>query len=102
MKAIIYLRVSTEEQGESGLGLEAQEATALDYCARRGFEVVEIVREVKSGKSAKKRPLLTAAFDRCRRGEAEILVAPTVSRLARSVGDLAAMLEGAKKGGYGI
>jgi DNA invertase Pin-like site-specific DNA recombinase len=102
MRAIIYLRVSTLEQGVSGLGLEAQEAAASDYCARQGFEVVEVVREVQSGKSTKKRPLLIAALERCRKGEAEILIASNVSRLSRSIGDLADMLEEAGKRGYGI
>jgi DNA invertase Pin-like site-specific DNA recombinase len=102
MKAIIYLRVSTDEQGVSGLGLEAQEATARDYCSRQGFEVVEIVREIQSGKTTKKRPLLTTALDRCRKGEAGILIASNVSRLSRSIGDLAAMLEEAEKRGYNV
>lgn len=102
MKAIIYLRVSTEEQGVSGLGLDAQEAAATDYCTRQGFEIVEVVREVQSGKTTKKRPLLIAALDRCRRGEAGILIASNVSRLSRSIGDLATMLEEAERRGYGI
>jgi DNA invertase Pin-like site-specific DNA recombinase len=100
--AIIYLRVSTDEQGESGLGLEAQERTALDYCDRNGLEVVEIVREVQSGKSIKKRLLLQAALERCAKGEASVLVASNVSRLARSIRDLSEMLETAEKRGYGV
>ena len=100
--AILYLRVSTEEQGLSGLGLEAQESIAREYCQRHGLEIVEVVREVQSGKSTKKRPLLIAALERCRKGEAGLLVASNVSRLSRSISDLAAMLEEAAKRGYGI
>ena len=100
--AIIYLRVSTDEQGESGLGLEAQERTALDYCQRNGLEVVEIVREIQSGKSVRNRGLLQAALERCAKGDAGLLVASNVSRLARSIRDLSVMLETAEKLGYGI
>lgn len=100
--AIIYLRVSTDEQGESGLGLEAQERTALDYCQRNGLEVVEIVREIQSGKSMRKRALLQAALERCAKGDAGLLVASNVSRLARSIRDLSQMLETAERKGYGI
>jgi len=102
MNAIIYLRVSTAEQGASGLGLEAQQRTAIDYCERQGATVIEIVTEVQSGKSTKKRPLLTAALERCRKGEAGILVASNVSRLSRNIGDLAKMLDEAEKRGYSI
>jgi len=101
-KAIIYTRVSTDEQGESGLGLEAQERTALDYCQRNGLEVVRIEREVMSGKSMKKRVALQAALDACANGDAGLVVASNVSRLARSIRDLSEMLETAERKGYGI
>ena len=102
MNAIIYLRVSTTEQGASGLGLEAQELTARAYCERQGLNVIDVVAEVQSGKTTKKRPLLLEALARCRSGEASILVASNVSRLSRSIGDLAKMLEEAEKRGYSI
>ena len=102
MKAIIYLRVSTNEQGVSGLGLEAQEATTRAYCDRQGITVLDVVAEVQSGKTTKKRPLLLEALKRCRSGEAGIVVASNVSRLSRSIGDLAKMLEEAEKHSYSI
>jgi DNA invertase Pin-like site-specific DNA recombinase len=102
MKAIIYLRVSTEEQGESGLGLSSGETSAREYCERQGIEVLEIVREVKSGKNTTKRPLLNASIDRCKAGEAQLLISPNVSRLARSVIDLCKMQETAKASGFRI
>jgi DNA invertase Pin-like site-specific DNA recombinase len=102
MNAIIYLRVSTNEQGASGLGLEAQERTAREYCQRQGLTVIDVVAEVQSGKTTKKRPLLLESLERCRKGEAGILVASNVSRLSRSIGHLALMLDEAEKRGYGI
>jgi DNA invertase Pin-like site-specific DNA recombinase len=100
--AIIYTRVSTDEQGESGLGLEAQERTALDYCQRNAIEVVRIEREVMSGKSMRKRVALQAALEACANGQADLVVASNVSRLARSIRDLSEMLETAERKGYGI
>ena len=102
MKAIIYLRVSTEEQGESGLGLSSGEANAREYCERQGIQILDIVREVKSGKNTTKRPLLNATIDRLKAGEAELLISPNVSRLARSVIDLCKMQETAKASGFRI
>jgi len=102
MKAIIYLRVSTEEQGESGLGLSSGEANAREYCERQGIEILDVVREVKSGKNTTKRPLLNATIDRLKAKEAELLISPNVSRLARSVIDLCKMQETAKASGFRI
>jgi DNA invertase Pin-like site-specific DNA recombinase len=56
-RAIAYLRVSTEEQGVSGLGLDAQRATIEAWAEREGV-AVEYVTEVQSGKNITRRPLL--------------------------------------------
>lgn len=101
-KAIIYTRVSTSEQGESGLGLDAQAALCRDYCARSGLEVVDIVVEVQSGKSTRRRPALAAALESLRKGEAGFLVASNVSRLSRSIGDLVALIIESDKCGYSV
>lgn len=47
---IVYLRVSTSEQGESGLGLEAQRRAVEQFAAAEGFSIIETVTEVASGK----------------------------------------------------
>jgi DNA invertase Pin-like site-specific DNA recombinase len=47
--AIALLRVSTSEQGKSGLGLVAQEAAIRSFAAAEGFDVVELFSEVASG-----------------------------------------------------
>jgi DNA invertase Pin-like site-specific DNA recombinase len=49
-QAIALARVSTSEQGKSGLGLAAQEAAIRSFANAEGFEVVEVVEEVASGK----------------------------------------------------
>lgn len=100
--AIAYLRVSTTEQGSSGLGLEAQITTISDYCRANGITLVATVTEVMSGKSLRNRPELTAALARMTKGEASMLIASNVSRLARSVADLSSMLELAERKGFAI
>lgn len=101
-KAIIYTRVSTSEQGESGLGLDAQAAICEDYCARNRLEIVEFKTEIQSGKSTRRRPVLAAALESLRKGEAEVLIASNVSRLSRSIGDLVGLIAEADKRGYSV
>lgn len=100
--AIAYLRVSTELQNESGLGLEAQLVTITDYANRNGITIVETVTEVQSGKSLRHRPLLTTTLERMAKGAAQLIVTANVSRLARNVSDLAGMLDLSDRHGFGI
>ncbi len=60
MKIIAYYRVSTKQQGESGLGLEGQVAAVAAYAAGQGAAIVRAYREVESGKRAD-RPELAKA-----------------------------------------
>jgi len=101
-KAIIYTRVSTNEQGESGLGLDAQSAVCTDYCTRNHIEIVGITTEIQSGKSTRKRPVLASALETLRKGDADTLIASNVSRLSRSIGDLVGLISEADKRGYSI
>lgn len=91
-KAMIYLRVSTDEQAASGLGLEAQEAACRDYAASKGWEVVAVHRDegVSGSTPVDKRPALMAALSGLKRGS--VLLASKRDRLARSVG-VAAVIE---------
>jgi DNA invertase Pin-like site-specific DNA recombinase len=92
-KVLGYVRVSTAEQAESGLGLAAQEATVRAECDRRGWELVEVVAdEGESGKSLD-RPGLQAALERIADGEVAGLVAAKLDRISRSVRDFADLLE---------
>ena len=101
-KAMIYTRVSTNEQGESGLGLDAQSAICRDYCMRNGIEVVEVLIEIQSGKTTRRRPVLATALEALRSGRADVLIASNVSRLSRSIGDLVGLIAEADKRGYSV
>jgi DNA invertase Pin-like site-specific DNA recombinase len=81
-KAVAYHRVSTEKQGRSGLGLEAQQATLNAFVAANSMVVVEQFVEVESGKKAD-RPELAKALAACRLHRA-VLVVAKLDRLARN------------------
>jgi DNA invertase Pin-like site-specific DNA recombinase len=51
---IAYFRVSTREQGRSGLGLDAQRAAIVRFAEAEGFEVAAEYTEVETGKGAKR------------------------------------------------
>jgi DNA invertase Pin-like site-specific DNA recombinase len=84
-KFVVYLRVSTARQGESGLGLEAQRTAVNNFVSSLGSDAVilEEFIEVETGKRAD-RPILAKAIDRCKSGEATLLVAK-LDRLSRNL-----------------
>ena len=90
-KYVAYLRVSTQKQGYSGLGLEAQREIIQNHlCGRKpNFEYIEI----ESGrKTDKGRPKLKEALSQCRTYGAKLIVAK-LDRLARNVSFLSALLD---------
>jgi DNA invertase Pin-like site-specific DNA recombinase len=88
-----YVRVSTAEQAASGYGLSAQEAAIRAECERRGWVLLEIVRD--EGESAKtlNRPGLRSVLERIAAREAAGLVVSKLDRLSRSVVDFGTLLE---------
>lgn len=86
-----YLRVSTERQGTSGLGLEAQRAAVRSFCERGGYVIAREYVEVESGCNDE-RPKLRAALAHARRIGAVLLVAK-LDRLSRSVKFIATVLD---------
>jgi len=81
VQLIAYYRVSTERQGQSGLGLEAQRAKVEQLAAERGAELVAEFVEVESGRKAD-RPQLAAALAAARKLGAVVAVAK-LDRIAR-------------------
>ena len=83
-KAVAYLRVSTEAQENSGLGLEAQQAAIEAAAARLGFSVLETFTDTVSGGLALEyRPALLSALEAIRAGD--VLLVAKRDRLGRDV-----------------
>lgn len=90
-KFVAYYRVSTAQQGKSGLGLEAQEAAVKNYLNGGSWELVGEFTEVESGKR-KNRPQLSAALAMCRKQKATLVIAK-LDRLARNLHFISGLLE---------
>lgn len=86
-----YLRESTEDQEESGLGLDAQRNAISNFCKKYGYELRGFFVEIDSGKN-NKRPELETALKKCKKEHATLLIA-SLDRLSRRVAFTAALLE---------
>src|ERR671916_2292000 len=91
---VSYLRVSTDRQGRSGLGLEAQRTTIAQFAAANGYAVVAEYVEVETAKGAdalERRPQLAAALAHARRSRCAVIVAK-LDRLSRDVAFIAGLM----------
>ena len=100
-----YLRVSTEEQASSGLGLDAQRDTIQRYADAHGWDMLWYEDAGLSAKSLA-RPQLQAALDRLdtspKRRDVDGIVVAKLDRLSRSVADFARVLELARARGWAL
>jgi DNA invertase Pin-like site-specific DNA recombinase len=86
-RAVAYYRVSTAQQGKSGLGIEAQKAAVQRFAEGEGIELIGEFVEIETGKGAdalERRPELAAALAAARRAKCPVLVAK-LDRLSRDV-----------------
>lgn len=88
---VSYLRVSTREQGHSGLGIEAQRSAVEKYLNGGNWRLVAEFVEVESGKR-KDRPKLSDALRLCRLHGATLIIAK-LDRLARNVAFVSSLME---------
>jgi DNA invertase Pin-like site-specific DNA recombinase len=92
--AIAYYRVSTQRQGRSGLGLEAQAEAVRCFAAAEGFELAGEHVEVETGKGADaldRRPQLAAALAAARKAKCPVIVAK-LDRLSRDVAFMSGLM----------
>jgi DNA invertase Pin-like site-specific DNA recombinase len=81
---VTYYRVSTDKQGKSGLGLEAQRAQVAGFIAARPGQVIGDFQEIETGKNDR-RPQLSAALKQAKDSGATLLIAK-IDRLSRNAG----------------
>jgi DNA invertase Pin-like site-specific DNA recombinase len=98
-----YIRVSTDEQAQSGAGLAAQRAAIKAEAARRGWRLVTIYEDAgASGKSIRGRAGLERALGAVEGGEAQALVVAKLDRLSRSLLDFAALMARSRRRGWSL
>jgi len=93
-RAIAYYRVSTQRQGRSGLGIEAQLATVARFAQAEGIELIGERTEIETGKGAdalERRPELAAALSDARKAKCPVLVAK-LDRLSRDVAFISGLM----------
>ena len=90
-KFVSYVRVSTQRQGASGLGLDAQRKAVADYLNGGAWELVGEFTEVESGKRDDRKEL-AAALAVCKKHKATLVIAK-LDRLARNVSFIANLMD---------
>lgn len=93
-RAVAYIRVSTAQQGKSGLGLEAQRVAIAKFAEAEDLELIAEFQEVETGKGAdalNKRPQLAAALSDAKRNDCAVVVAK-LDRLSRDVAFISALM----------
>lgn len=98
-RLIGYVRCSTDEQGASGLGLEAQETRLRKTCEAEGWDLLEIRRAVVSGGTHRPK-VLTSILDDVEAGRADGLIVSHIDRLTRRMRDFEEYVSWASEGGY--
>jgi site-specific DNA recombinase len=102
MKAIGYIRVSTEKQADSGVSLEAQAAKIRAMAVVQGADLAEAI--VDAGESAKslKRPGMERLLSLVDAGAVDVVIIAKLDRLTRSVADLAELLKRFERRGVSL
>jgi DNA invertase Pin-like site-specific DNA recombinase len=95
-----YIRVSTDEQADSGLGLAAQRASIEAECSRRGWTLAAVYEDAGYSARTLGRPAMSDALAALAAGQACALVVAKLDRATRSVIDAARLLERCQSEGW--
>jgi len=89
--AVAYYRVSTDRQGKSGLGLEAQQNAVQTFAKANNIKLDHEFTEIESGRK-NNRPVLQTALTYCRKHKTKLIIAK-LDRLGRNVAFISALME---------
>ena len=98
--ALIYCRVSTTKQEETGTSLDSQAAECIKYAEANGYRVAEVVKEAFSGAYLSERPKLNEQREKIKAGVYDAVIVYDVDRLSRNTAHLAIILDELE--GYGV
>lgn len=102
MRVCGYVRVSTQEQSDSGAGLEAQRQAIEAEAARRGWDLVSLFIDAGASGKDLNRPGLADALAAVENGEAGAIIVQKLDRLSRSVHDFAGLMQRAQRRGWAL
>lgn len=102
LRAVTYRRVSTREQGDSGLGLNAQTSIMKTAIESKGWTHVGDFHDVSTGKTRKGRAGLEGALAMLEAGDADVLLVSKLDRLCRSLTDFGAINADAVEQGWAV
>jgi len=97
-----YVRVSTDQQVDSGAGLASQKAAIIAECERNGWHLAELIEDGGISGKTLNRPGLQKALEMLNKGEADVLMAAKLDRLSRSVKDVCQVGDMAQHYGWNL
>ena len=101
MRAIAYVRVSTEEQAREGISLDNQESRIRAFCQAKDWELAEVLVDEGYSGSSLDRPRMQELIGLCQRRQVDVVVIYKLDRLTRSVRDLGYLVQDVF-GKYGV
>jgi DNA invertase Pin-like site-specific DNA recombinase len=93
MKALAYVRVSTDEQVREGISLENQESRIRAFCQAKDWELAEVLTDEGYSASSLDRPGMQELIQRCQKRQVDVVVIYKLDRLTRSVRDLGYLVQ---------
>jgi DNA invertase Pin-like site-specific DNA recombinase len=102
VRVVGYMRCSTGEQADSGLGMEAQRKAIQDACTARGWSMSELCEDAAASGKNLRRAGMEKALAILDGGGADALVVSKLDRLSRSLLDFTALMERSRKNGWAL
>ncbi len=93
VRAIGYVRVSTEEQAASGLSLDSQRRKVEAMATLSDLDLADVLEDAGASASSLKRPGMNELMARVKGGQVDVIIIAKLDRLTRSIKDLSALLE---------